>query len=332
MKKLKRSKASVLSKSIFVSSMLLCAVGPSTVFSVPLVPDHILVEKQFYCWSAPEIGPSHVIYDQYTNKLGGWSHIVNNPDDFSGLTFDADAYGIDDTNVTTDAMCQNLNVYKAILVKKYADWDRQHASGLVSTFDNEELAFGDIKDIVLEIKIDSDRTNIPGKASYLSTYSSYTETSNLLEMDHGMVNLGITLYGENDNDQSIETFQGMVNLELNQYESADQWLRIVIPAESLNYFVQKNYSNTETDLTEHLTDKIVGIRINPETYNTKVLRNYISDSFDDSVPESYKELGISIRQMSVRLAEKSQYWWGENPSYSRPDEGAHDFWFDFIRQ
>jgi hypothetical protein len=315
--------ASILAKSILISSTLLCAIGPNTALSVSLIPDHIVIEKMTHCNVAPEIGPSHVIFNQYTNKLDGWSHIVEYPDDFPGLTFDSDAYRIDSSNVITDNICQSLSVYDAILVKKYADWDKQHTNGLLSTFDNEDLTFGDIKDIVIELKINSEKTNIPDKQSYLSTYSPYTDTSNLLEMDQGMVNLGITLYGENDADQSIETFNGMINLELNQYESADRWLRIVIPAESLNYFLQKDYTNTETDPTVHLADKLVGIRINPETRNTKVLRNYIQDDFTDSIPESYKEIGISIRQMSVRLNEDNQFWWGDNPLYPKPIEDAN---------
>jgi hypothetical protein len=316
---------SVLAKSILISSTLLCAIGQNTALSASMIPDHIVIEKMTHCYAAPEIGPSHVIFDQHTNKLGGWSHIIKYPDDFSGLTFDSNAYRIDSSNVITDNICQSLSVYETILVKKYADWDKQHANGLLSTFDNEDITLGDIKDIVIELKINSEKINIPDKQSYLSAYSPYTDTSNLLEMDQGMVNLGITLYGEHDADQSIETFNGMINLELNQYESADHWLRIVIPAESLNYFLQKDYTNTETDPTVHLADKIVGIRLNPETRNTKVLRNYIQDDFTDSIPESYKEIGISIRQMSVRLNEDNQFWWGDNPLYPKPIEGANCF-------
>jgi hypothetical protein len=303
---------SVLAKQILVSSAVLCAAGLNTAYSASMVPDHIVIEKMSCGQATLEIGPTHVIFDGATNNFGGWSHIADNPDAFKGLMQGSDAYKIGDSNVEKDADCGDINVYNAILVKKYADWDRQHANGLLSTFDNEDLKFSDVKDIVLELKINSNKTHIPDKVTYLANYSQYTEESNLLEMDHGMVNLGITLYGENDEDQSVETFQGMINLEINQHESADGWLRVVIPAESLNYFVQKDYANTETDLAEHLADKIVGIRINPETRNTKVLRNYVKDAFDESTPESYKEIGISIRQMNVRLKSGKMAWWGEN--------------------
>jgi hypothetical protein len=223
---------------------------------------------------------------------------------------------VDSTNVSNDNQCWNLSVYNAILVKKYANWDRQHATGLVSDFSDEGVTFGDIKDVILEIKLNSEQTYIPEKMSYLSTYGSYTDVGNLLEMDHGKVNLGITVYGEDDPDQSIETFQGMINLELDQREFSDRWLRIVIPVESFWYFIQKNYENTEKVLKDFLGSHVVGLRINPETHNTKVLRNYIPDTFSESIPETYKEEGVSIRKLSVRLKETAPYWWGDNPLYS----------------
>lgn len=303
------------------------AAAVSTSVTASQIPDHIVIEKQppFFCLSWPEIGPAHIIFDQHTNVLGGWSHIYDDPDSFPGLRRDPGAYRIDSTNVSRDAWCPQSNVYKAILVKKYADWDRQHANGLVSTFEEKEITFGGLKDIVLDLKINSRQTYIPSKMDYLSTYGSYTDINNLLEMDQGMINLGITLYGENDADQSIETFQGMINLELNQYEYSNQWLHIVIPAESLWYFVQKDYANTEKDPADYLTNKIIGLRITPETHNTKVLRNYIPDAFNDSIPESYKELGVSIRKLAVRLKEDNQFWWGENPLYSGHRDEHNDW-------
>ena len=315
-------------RRVAVGSFLMVAGFFTGSVSASTIPDHILIEKMHHCMPTRDMGPSYVIYDQTTNVLSGWSHIYEDPDSFPGLTFDPEQYRVDSTNVSNDNQCWNLNVYNAILVKKYADWDRQHATGLVSDFSDEGVKFGDIKDVVLEIKLNSEKISIPDKMSYLSAYGSYTDIDNLLEMDHGKVNLGITVYGEDDPDQSIETFQGMINLELDQREFSDRWLRIVIPVESFWYFVQKNYANTEKDLKDYLGSHVVGLRINPETHNTKVLRNYISDTFSESIPESYKEEGVSIRKLSVRLKGEDGYWWGNNPNYSGFGHGhGHGFSF-----
>jgi hypothetical protein len=40
-------------------------------------------------------------------------------------------------------------------------------------------------------------------------------------------------------------------------------------------------------------------------------RTYIPESHNDSITESYKEMGFSIRKLSVRLKEEGAYWWGE---------------------
>ncbi|MEJ2444360.1 MAG: hypothetical protein P8Y42_13035 [Exilibacterium sp.] len=253
------------------------------------------------CELTPEESQAFVLFDQNSNSLYGWSHIVDNPDNFPGLKQQTDLYRVDSESVTTDNECANIRVFKTVLVKKYDDWDQQHATGLDTRFPEQGITFADVKEIVLEVKINSEQTFIPSLEEYLSTYKPYTGFDELLEMDRGKVNLGVTIFEENADDQNIETFQGSTFLELNQKELADQWLRVVIPAQSLSYFVQLNYENTEKDLADYLSNNVVGIRINPETGNGRVLRNYISDTFDENVPEMYKEMGISIRKVAIRL-------------------------------
>ncbi|WP_428240106.1 hypothetical protein [Gynuella sp.] len=243
---------------------------------------------------------SHWIKDKYMTQ--SWSKVYNAWDASSANVFKfmKDDYSVKLDSLVQDDQCDNLQVMKTILVKKYADWDSQHMSGLEFRFPAANLKFGDLKDIVLETKINSDQTAIPSREDYLNTYSSYTSTANLEAMDQGKINLGVTLFGENSDDQSIETFHGAITLELDQDNVADQWLRIVIPADSLSYFVQKDWGNTDKDPKDYADYALVGFRINPETHTNQVLRSFITDAFDSSVPEMYKEEGLSVRKVAIR--------------------------------
>ncbi|MEJ2418067.1 MAG: hypothetical protein P8Y45_14295 [Exilibacterium sp.] len=282
-----------------VSLLFLCSMNTTTTLAQCSIDASVEIINS--CELTPEESQAFVLFDQNSNSLYGWSHIVDNPDNFPGLKQQTDLYRVDGESVTTDNECANIRVFKTVLVKKYDDWDQQHATGLDTRFPEQGITFADVKEIVLEVKINSEQTFIPSLEEYLSTYKPYTGFDELLEMDRGKVNLGVTIFEENADDQNIETFQGSTFLELNQKELADQWLRVVIPAQSLSYFVQLNYENTEKELADYLSNNVVGIRINPETGNGRVLRNYISDTFDENVPEMYKEMGISIRKVAIRL-------------------------------
>ncbi|AJQ96258.1 hypothetical Protein YC6258_04224 [Gynuella sunshinyii YC6258] len=243
---------------------------------------------------------SHWIKDKYMTQ--SWSKVYDTWEESEPNVFKfmKDDYSVKLDSLEQDDQCDNLQVMKTILVKKYADWDSQHMSGLEFRFPAANLKFGDLKDIVLEAKINSSQTFIPSREDYLNTYSSYTSTANLEAMDQGKINFGVTLFGENSDDQSIETFHGAITLELDQDTVADQWLRIVIPANSLSYFMQKDWGNTDKDPKDYADFALVGFRINPETHTNQVLRNFITDTFDSSVPEMYKEEGLSVRKVAIR--------------------------------
>ncbi len=308
-----------------VSLLFLCSMNTTTTLAQCSIDASVEIINS--CELTPEESQAFVLFDQNSNSLFGWSHIVDNPDNFPGLKQQTDLYRVDSESVTTDNECANIRVFKTVLVKKYDDWDQQHATGLDTRFPEQGITFADVKEIVLEVKINSEQTFIPSLEEYLSTYKPYTGFDELLEMDRGKVNLGVTIFEENADDQNIETFQGSTFLELNQKELADQWLRVVIPAQSLSYFVQLNYENTEKDLADYLSNNVVGIRINPETGNGRVLRNYISDTFDENVPKMYKEMGISIRKVAIRLNDTADCADGDadcSGDDSAEDDGSDD--------
>ena len=266
-------------------------------------------------------------WDEGRFETRSWSSIYDNWDATSAMTFHSskDDYNVKLASVQADNECPDLKVMKTVLVKKYANWSGQHMSGLDYRFPAADLTFGDLRDVTLELKINSETTSIPAHEDVVNAYKEFVDEATLEALDQSKYNLTILLFGEAFDDQSKETLIGSLTLDLDQNSETlkDQWLRITIPANSLNYVTQLDWANTDRSLEDYLATNLVGFKIHPETLNTKVIRNYNNvDDFETKVPEMYKEMGVSIRKAVFHL--NGEYIEQDDQPDSNQDDSAKD--------
>ena len=238
------------------------------------------------------------------NSLSGWNHIDVNNDEFSALKLSNSSYQITDKNHKSDHSCDQQNTYQTTLVVKLSDWTRQHANGLEATLDSNTIKFGGVSHLLLDLKIHRNGTYINPLNVLQRRYATlFSEKLNspmsMNRLDNAKTHLGITLFENGATDQSTASFNAHYILEVDQHAFYDQWLRVAIPITAFSSFIQKEYQNTHSELRHHSNTDIKGIRITAETSQGKQLRNLLGDKWHDSIPESFKEISISLSQIAL---------------------------------
>ena len=286
---------------IFITLILFTGCSTNTTNEdVTISSDYTITEIQ--CGAAETSATNRLtLFDSQTNRLYGWNHIIDGAKEFDGLQLAAADYKVSAANGQIDPACANNTVFQVILVKKYADWDRQHLNGIEPQFLYEGITFGQVESIVLDLKIDSQMSSLLTSPELETFYGEYLTQEQLAEWDTGKVNLGITLFEKGFDNQSTPSFTGTIIVEIDPKQYADQWVRITIPAENLTYFEEMNYSPTPANLADFANNTILGLRINPETKNGLVIRSYLQDEFDDTVPEHFKEIALTIAKVDILL-------------------------------
>ncbi len=267
----------------------------------PDVPAGISIQRLDDCQHvslSAETNPI-ILYDADHNALDGWSHITSTSGEFAGLQQPREAYTIGSANRAPDPTCGDQPTYQVVLVKKLADWDRQHANGLEPRLPNGELTFGEVDSLILDLKVDSDRTYLPTPAALAVAFGEQLTQAQLAEWESGQVNLGLTLLEPGFNNQAVASYNLGTIVAIDPAQYADQWIRVTISAEALDAYLEENYARTDVDSAEIANHDVIGLRINPETQNGSVLRSYVQDAFDPATPEQFKEMGLSLRTVAI---------------------------------
>ncbi len=227
-----------------------------------------------------------------------WNHVgtVNStpiPNEWDNISQNASAYNIPVNAAVTNG-CNGVDTINSILVKKIANWHRQHATGFGRTITSFGHKFGDIKELVVDLRVNSEKTKVHTPASLKSIYSTYL--TNLAFIDNnegGKVNVGLTL--ETSNNQ-----RATVTVEIDQDIYADQWVRVTVPATSFKYFqgdVAKEASSFANLVINNLL--VVG-----ETRTNAVLRGQVSgwtDTSPNPPPETFKEMNFTFKKFEFQL-------------------------------
>ena len=235
--------------------------------------------------------------NQALTSISGWNHTTNgSTTEWVNLSHSASTYNFSSTTVA-NADCNNVDTLNMVLVKKIADWDRQHANGIEKTINPAGTKFGDVENLIVDLKINSDKTLIPTVTSlkdiYVPTYVNETTINNL---ESGEVNIGITLY----DGFGTTVLSGTRVIELDQTALADKWIRVTIPIAELKFCSTTNY-NCTTKTLANLSDTVIdGIRFVAETKSGLVLRNSIS-TWSSTTPETFKEVDLSIKKVEFQL-------------------------------
>lgn len=239
------------------------------------------------------------IQNQTLLNFSGWNHSNNenkNRAEWAKLNISNHATYDFATSAKVDSSCNGSDAINMVLLKKIADWDFQHSNGFEKTITADGIEFGDIENLVVDLKINSARTSLPSVETLKTTYASYVSGDVIDTLESGKVNIGIVIY---DGKASTVLSASRI-IELDQATFADQWIRVTVPMKDLKLCSTTNYSCTNKTLAD-LNNKIVaGIQFVGETKTGEVLRNKIT-SWNTSTPETFKEMDISIKKIEFQL-------------------------------
>jgi len=226
-------------------------------------------------------------------NFSGWNHATNGVTaEWTNLAKTGTTYNFS-TSAKVNDSCNGADTINMVLVKKVADWDHQHANGFEKNILAMGYKFGDINNLVLDVKINSANTKVPTVASLKTTYASYVTGATVDAMDAGKVNIGITLHdGGNLNAAII--------IEVDQATMLDKWVRVTIPMNKLTFYSEVNYVRTNKSLAD-LSNVVIqrGLFVG-ETKSGNVLRGNINP-WSTSVPETFKEMDISFKKIEFQL-------------------------------
>lgn len=226
-------------------------------------------------------------------NFSGWNHSTNgNATEWLNLKLGSSNYNFNDT-AQPNSSCNNVKTLDIVLLKKIADWNHQHSNGFECNIIGQSIKFGNIENLVFDLKINSAKTNIPSVEIIKKTYANYVDSSVVDTLEDGKVNIGITL-GDNTN------LNGTIIFQLDQNILSDKWVRVTIPMNKLSFYSEINYKKTPKTLAD-LSDVIINrMLIVGETKSGSVLRNSINN-WDDNVPVTFKEMDLSFKKIELQL-------------------------------
>ncbi len=226
-------------------------------------------------------------------SFSGWNHATNgSTTEWTQLKHTGSTYNFS-TNAKMNDSCSGVDTINMILLKKIADWDHQHSNGFERNILAYGYKFGDIENLVFDVKINSTKTSIPSVDSLKTTYASYVNGATVDALEDGKVNIGITL-GDATNMNAAIIFQ------LDQSALTDQWARVTIPMSKLSFYQEVNYvrtTKTQADLSNVVIKRMLVVA---ETKSGEVLRGKIA-SWSASVPETFKEMDLSFKKIEFQL-------------------------------
>lgn len=228
-------------------------------------------------------------------NFSGWNHSTNENSaraEWKQLSQGGATYNYSTTAKVNDS-CNGVDTINMVLVKKIADWDMQHSNGFERNFISYGYKFGDVENLVFDIKINSAKTSIPSVASLKTTYASYVNGTTVDALEDGKVNVGITLHDGNN-------LNGAIIFQLDQTALSDQWVRVTIPMNKLSFYQEINYNRTNKSLTDLSNIVIKRMLVVAETKSGAVLRGNINP-WSTSVPETFKEMDLSFKKIELQL-------------------------------
>lgn len=264
------------------------------------------VEALAPCSGGVSSSEGFILFDGKTNLLQGWNQASKKPE-YSSLSFKPEAYSIDASRWVVSPECPGEKVFSAILVKKLGSWQGSHMNGIEPIFDRANIRFEDIESVVLELKLLGAKTHLPERSVFHKYFAFAATPEQLDTVDSQQYNFGITLFGANFQDQSVATLNSQTLIALDPTTQQNQWLRVTLPVEFMNTYLEQNYAPTTVALADHSSQSVLGLRINPETASGKVVRNLNSKIWAaGDQPEMFKEMGIELRKVALVLKSREK--------------------------
>lgn len=259
-----------------------------------LLPLIILIGSfSLYGWASEELTIKK-------EQLHFWNHTSSFSDKYSGLLKNTKDYEPKIVAIGNDIQIET------ILIKKISNWHQQHSNGLKILFNQPELTFGQLEKLSFKLLIDSSTSFIPQKEELYQRYKSQIEEELInkkwldeLSSEFGYLN--ITLFGEDHENQEVETVIGNYQLKISS-SMVNQFSLIELSLNLIDFYRQKNWQEQSVSLINIGNKKILGVLITAETSNQKTLRSYLQENFDEAISETFIELATNINGFKVHLS------------------------------
>ena len=265
-------------------------------FSLITTQDGMRVYEISNCGDEPaDIANSSQSFSSYGQFWGHINATSANESRWANLAKGYQAYGQPVT--LNDANCNDVSVYNTTLVKRYADWDNQHANGY--HISANQFNYSDVDYIVFEIYFDATESTLPSVTEIGNNFPSAVslsggQISSIEDWDEGKFQLNLQLNsGDGFNGTNYNLAE--INIQL-QPEWANKWLRLEIPIDQMHHFDSVSYSkNTKTAASNTSFNRISFVA---ETKAYSVYRNWAGDNFS-AVPEMFKEMNYSVKRLEL---------------------------------
>lgn len=248
-------------------------------------------EKTFPIFADYDTGAQNQTFA--STNTSGWNHTTNgSTTEWVNLKHPGSTYNFGTTAAVNES-CNNVDTMNVVLVKKIADWDRQHANGFERNILAHGYKFGDIQNLVIDLKVNSAKTSVPSVEALKTTYAPYVNAATVEALDEGKVNIDFTLHdGAN--------LYGKTIIQLDQTSLSDKWVRVTVPLNKFTLYEEINYNRTNKTVEDVSNTVISRILVVGETKKGAVLRGNIAN-WSANVPETFKEMDISIKKIEFQL-------------------------------
>ena len=190
---------------------------------------------------------------------------------------------------------------KMTLVKKLVDWREQHSNGLKLMLSDFGMSFGEFEELSFTLQVDGTNARVVSTSAELIAPNPWLQekSRDLTPLASERANFMLTLYGKENDDQSIATPLGQYKFDVEVNDSGSKFTTLRISQQELAFFWQQNYNETPCSLESIQALQIVGAILVAESGNGKVSRNYARDIYSDSAVEVFNELPVNISQLTL---------------------------------
>jgi hypothetical protein len=251
----------------------------------------VIDESTRDCNLKTKTSPQNIVLlsDSINAIYSTWNHIDAITDQWDGLTKPASNYAVSKQPATFSNSCFKGPVFSTILVKKYGDWEHQHANGYVLKPLGNDVSIGSVYKIFIDLYYDSELSNIPDLTKIKSVYGDLLSDEQIKNWDNGLFNLDIQIFTQNKNTLAF-------NLTLKR-EMADKWLRIEIPLKNMQGW---NKEKKPIEYKDIATETIQAINLTAETKSRLVYRNLDTKNFNiETTPKLFKEIAFRIKRFEL---------------------------------
>ncbi|GHF01415.1 hypothetical protein GCM10011501_33650 [Thalassotalea profundi] len=242
-------------------------------------------------------------YDVSFNDISGWNHISFFPQEYKQLRLSSAAYHIDATELSLNEE-KHLEV-STVLVRKLANWERQHSNGIKVDLASKGVTFGNFKTFDFELLINEKKSELPYVEEAVNHYLSEINATIIKEqwLEELLVEpakITFTFVGENHNDPQHKTATASYSYLVSDI---DEVVNLKISQEDLTFSWQQHYQEKAASLGDISSENITAMIVTLDTGNNKTLRHYINEAgqheYPENIEEYFLELGMTLRDPKI---------------------------------